>query len=158
MTYAVELPAAGPEDWAAWSAGISARVRALGPKESVEVTIPSLIRPHEVRPSKFFGLIPASHEDTSPWVRVRREENHAVAELIGSEAFGGDFLLSPDEEERIAALGWRRPGNDSVEARIWTRWFPDDIAERAYLPLSDAQAAADLVTRTLRDVFLLAPV
>ncbi|EAP99819.1 hypothetical protein JNB_06609 [Janibacter sp. HTCC2649] len=155
MTYAVELPARGPEDWAAWSASLAARIRSLGPEEDVLVSIPGVTRPHMLRQSRIFGLIPASMEDTSPWVRIRRDEEHAVAELIGSENFGGDYLLATEDEDRIDALGWRRPGNDPIEARIWSRWFPDDVPASAYLSLSDARAAADLVTRTLREVFVL---
>ena len=39
-----------------------------------------------------------------------------------------------------------------MEERVWNRWFPDDVTQTAYLSRDDAQAAADLVTRTLRDV------
>lgn len=155
MTYAVELPAAGPVDWVAWSAALEQRIRTLGPGEEVVVSIPSVTRPHLIRQSRIFGLIPASHDDTSPWVRVRRDEDHAVAELIGSENFGGDYLLSEEEENQVDALGWHRPGSDLIEDRIWTRWFPDDVTDRAYLPLADTRAVANLVTRTLRDVFVV---
>lgn len=155
MTYAVELPSHGPADWVAWSASLAARIRALGPEEEVLVSIPEVTRPHMLRQSRIFGLIPASMEDTSPWVRIRRDEDHAVAELIGSENFGGDYLLSTEDEDRIDALGWRRPGNDPIEARIWSRWFPDDVTDSPYVALSEARAAADLVTRTLRDIFVL---
>jgi len=130
------------------------RIRALGPGDVVVVPVPSVTRLHRVRPSRFLGLIPATDEDVSPWARVRRDENHAVAELIGSENFGGGFLFTELEEEQIDALGWRRPGNDPIEARVWNRWFPDDVAQAPYLPLSDAEAAANLVTRTLRDLFV----
>ncbi|WP_353953135.1 hypothetical protein V6K52_06795 [Knoellia sp. S7-12] len=155
MTYAVELPIDGPADWAVWSADLVARIRALGPEEQVVVSIPSMARLHQVRPRRFLGLISATHEDTSPWMRVRRDEDHAVAELIGSENFGGDYLFSEHEESQINALGWHRPGNDLIEARIWTRWFPDDVAQSGYLSLADARAAADLIERTLRDVFVI---
>ena len=49
-------------------------------------------------------------------------------------------------------LGWRRPGSDLVLERIWTRWFPDDVTHTAYLSKDDAAAAAELLTRTLREV------
>lgn len=154
MTYAVELPAGGPADWTAWSADLLVRIRGLAVGEELVISMPSVTRPHLIRQSRIFGLIPANHEDTSPWVRVRRDEDHAVAELVGSENFGGEFLLSEDEEAQIDALGWRRPAHDPIEARTWTRWFPDDVADTAYLSASDARAAAELVTRTLRDVFV----
>ena len=157
MTYAVELPAHGPADWAAWSADLALRIRTLAPGDDIVVSVPSLTRPHTLRQSRLFGLIPAHHDDTSPWARVRRDEDHAVAELIGSENFGGDYLLSEDEEARVDALGWRRPGHDLIEDRIWSRWFPDDVTEASYLPAAQAQAAADLVMRTLRDIFLATP-
>lgn len=155
MTYAVELPAAGPADWVAWSADLELRIRRLADGEDVVVSIPSVTRPHLIRKSRIFGLVPANHDDTSPWVRVRRDEDHAVAELIGSENFGGDYLLSTEEEDRIDALGWKRPGHDDIEARVWTRWFPDDVTDRPYLPLAHTRAVANLVTRTLREVFVL---
>lgn len=154
MTYAVELPAAGPDDWSAWTGDLVARIRALGPGEDVLITVPSITRPHLIRQSRIFGLIPASHDDTSPWARVRRDEDHAVAEIIGSENFGGDYLLSKEDEDLVDSFGWHRPGSDLIETRIWSRWFPDDVAESAYLPLADARAAAELVARTLREVFL----
>ncbi|PRY62822.1 hypothetical protein BCF74_10329 [Knoellia remsis] len=150
MTYAVELPAEGPADWGAWSRDLAHRIRALGPEEDVVISVPSVTRPHEVRASGFFGLVPARHEDTSPWVRVRRDEDHAIAELVGSESFGGDFLFAELEEQQVEALGWRAPGGDPIEDRVWSRWFPDDVTDAAYLPLGDARAAADLVTATLR--------
>lgn len=153
MTYAVELGADGPADWAAWSADLALRIRSLAPGDDVLVTMPSVTRPHMLRQSRLFGIIPAHHDDTSPWVRVRRDEDHAVAELIGSENFGGDYLLSQEEEEQIDALGWRRPGHDLIEDRVWSRWFPDDVALQRYLSSSDADSVAALVTRTLREVF-----
>ena len=157
MTYAVELGAEGPADWAAWSADLALRIRMLAPDDDIVVSVPSLTRPHMLRQSRLFGLIPAHHDDTWPWVRIRRDEEHAVAELIGSENFGGDFLFSEDEEQQIDAMGWRRPGHDLIEDRIWSRWFPDDVAESSYLPAAHAKAAADLVTRTLRDVIVTTP-
>lgn len=154
MTYAVELSSDGPADWSAWSAELAIRIRTLAPGDEVVISIPSVTRPHLIRRSRIFGIVPANHDDTSPWARVRRDEDHAVAEVIGSENFGGDYLLSKDEEGQIDALGWHRPGHDDIEDRVWSRWFPDDVAHTAYLSASDAKAAADLVTRTLREVFL----
>ncbi|MEO6021195.1 MAG: hypothetical protein ABIP45_13195 [Knoellia sp.] len=154
MTYAVELPAEGPADWAAWSADLAQRIRTLAHDDDVVVSLPSVSRPHLVRQSRLFGIIPGAHEDTSPWVRVRRHEHHAVAELVGSENFGGEYLLSEDEEKQIGALGWHRPGHDPIEDRVWSRWFPDDVAQQSYLSAADATSAADLLTRTLRDVLV----
>ncbi|KGN40400.1 TY-Chap domain-containing protein [Knoellia aerolata] len=152
MTYAVQLLPGGPADWSAWQADLTVRIRRLGKDEDVVIDVPGLARPHLTRKARLFGLIPAQYTDTSPWVRVRRDEDHAVAELVGSESFGGDFLLSADEERRLDELGWRRPGSDLIVDRIWTRWFPDDVTHAAYLPKAEAGAAADLVTRTVRDV------
>ncbi|MFC7489407.1 MULTISPECIES: TY-Chap domain-containing protein [unclassified Knoellia] len=154
MTYAVELPADGPADWTEWSAALALRIRGLAEGEDVVVSLPSLARPHLVRKSRFLGIIPAVHEDTWPWARVRRDDDHAVAELVGSESFGGELLLSDAEEAQVDALGWRRPSHDEIEARVWSRWFPDDVAVSGYLPASDAAAAAALVTRTLRELFV----
>lgn len=151
MTYAVQLPPGGPADWAAWQVDLTARIRRLGASEDVVVDVPALSRPHLTRKARLSGLIPAQYTDTSPWVRVRRDEDHAVAELVGSESFGGDFVFSPEEEAHLGALGWRRPGSDLIIERIWTRWFPDDVTHTAYLSKEDATAAADLVTRTLRE-------
>lgn len=156
MTYAVELPSEGPADWAVWSGELMVTIRGLEHGDEVLISVPSLVRPHLIRKSRIFGLVPASHDDTWPWARVRRDEDHAVAELVGSENFGGEYLLSVEDEERIDALGWHRPGDDDIEARIWTRWFPDDVAQTRYLAGSDARSAADLVMRTLRDVFFAA--
>ena len=152
MTYAVQLPDGGPGDWSAWSADLAARIRRLGDGEDVVIDVPALSRPHLTRKARLFGLIPAQYTETAPWVRVRRDEDHAVAEMVGSESFGGDFLLSTEEEAAAEALGWRRPGSDLIIERIWTRWFPDDVTHTAYLSRADTDAAADLVTRTLRDV------
>ncbi|MFW5472050.1 TY-Chap domain-containing protein [Knoellia sp. CPCC 206450] len=152
MTYAVEPPPGGPVDWVAWSRDLAATIRSLADGDSVTVTVSEHPRPHLVRKARFFGVIPARYEDMAPWVRVRRDEDHAVCELVGSEEFGGDFFFSPDEESTLAGIGWREPGPISMEERVWNRWFPDDVTQTAYLSRADAQAAADLVTRTLRDV------
>lgn len=152
MPYAVEPPPGGPVDWSAWSRTLAARVRSLADGDSVTVAVSELPRPHLVRKARFLGIIPARYEDTAPWVRVRRDEDHAVCELVGSEEFGGDFFFSPDEEATLEGLGWRRPGPVLMEERVWNRWFPDDVTHTAYLSKDDAEAAADLVTRTLRDV------
>ncbi|MDT0214590.1 hypothetical protein Q9R29_11900 [Rothia sp. ARF10] len=152
MTYAVEPPPGGPVDWGAWSRDLAATIRSLTDGDSVTVTVSEHPRPHLVRKARFFGVIPARYEDMAPWVRVRRDEDHAVCELVGSEEFGGDFFFSPDEESTLVGIGWREPGPISMEERVWNRWFPDDVTQTAYLSKADAQAAADLVTRTLRDV------
>lgn len=152
MPYAVELPPEGTSDWGAWSAALMAQVRALTDGDSVTVTVPGRSRPHELRKAQLFGLRPAKHVDMVPWVRVRRDEDHAVCELIGSENFGGEFLLSDEEERVLGELGWREPGPISMEERVWNRWFPDDVTDRQYLPQVEARRAADLVAFTLRDV------
>jgi hypothetical protein len=152
MTYAVQLPPGGPADWSAWQADLTARIRRLGEGEDVVVDVPGLSRPHLTRKARLFGLIPAQYTDTSPWVRVRRDEDHAVAEMVGSESFGGDFLLSGEEEADLEDLGWRRPGSALITERVWSRWFPDDVTHTAYLSRDDGHAAAVLVTRTLREV------
>lgn len=157
VTYAVELPAGGPVDWASWSRDLAVRIRSLGHGGSVVVTVPERTRPHLVRKARAFGLVPARYEDVEPWVRVRRDEDHAVVELVGSEGFGGVFFFTDPEEEALDVLGWRRPGPISLEERVWNRWFPDDVTQVPYLAKGDALAAADLVTRTLRDVLLASP-
>ena len=156
MPYAVELPPGGPGDWGAWSRDLAARIRSLTDGEDVTVAVPGLARPHLVRKARAFGLVPARYEDVAPWVRVRRDEDHAVVELVGSEDFGGDFFFTDAEDAVLGGLGWRRPGPISMEERVWNRWFPDDVSETAYLSRDDADAAADLVARTLRDVVLAA--
>lgn len=152
MTYAVEPPPGGPVDWGAWSRDLAVRIRSLGHGDDVTVAMPEHTRPHQVRKARLFGIIPARYEDIAPWVRVRRDEDHAVAELVGSEDFGGVFFFTDPEDEALEQLGWRKPGPISMEERIWNRWFPDDVTETPYLSRDDAVAAADLVTRTLRDV------
>jgi len=152
MTYAVEPPPGGPVDWDAWSRDLAATIRSLADGDSVTVTVSEFPRPHLVRKARAFGLIPARYEEVAPWARVRRDEDHAVVELVGSEDFGGVFFFTEAEDEALDAIGWRRPGPISTEERVWNRWFPDDVTRTAYLSKADAQAAADLVTRTLRDV------
>lgn len=152
MTYAVELPPEGPPDWAGWSGSLMARIRSLGDGDSVTVTVLERSRRHQVRKARAFGLVPAKHVNVVPWVRVRRDEDHAVAELVGSEDFGGVFAFTSSEGEALGALGWREPGPISMEERVWNRWYPDDVTETPYVAKGDAIAAADLVTRTLRDV------
>lgn len=156
LAYAVELPAGGPVDWASWSRDLSVRIRSLAHGGAVTVTVPERTRPHQVRKARAFGLVPARYEDVEPWVRVRRDEDHAVVELVGSEGFGGAYFFTAPEEEALDELGWRRPGPVSLEERVWNRWFPDDVTETPYLAGADALAAADLVTRTLRDVIVAA--
>ncbi|KGN35041.1 hypothetical protein N802_01975 [Knoellia sinensis KCTC 19936] len=152
MTYAVEPPPGGPLDWRAWSSDLAIRIRSLSEGDSVTVSVPERSRPHLVRKARAFGLVPARYEDVAPWVRVRRDERHAVVELVGSEEFGGVYFFTEPEEEALDELGWRRPGPISLEERVWNRWFPDDVTETAYLSLDDSHAAADLVMVTLRDV------
>ena len=152
MTYAVEPPPGGPADWSAWSRDLAARIRSLADGEDVTITVSEFPRPHMLRKARLFGVVPARYEDMAPWVRVRRDENHAVVELIGSEDFGGEFFFTQAEDAALEEIGWRRPGPISMEERVWNRWYPDDVSETAYLGKDDALAAADLVVRTLRDV------
>lgn len=156
MTYAVELPPGGPADWSAWSRDLAARIRSLGDGEGVTVTVSEF--PGRTSCARH-GSSGSSRPATRTWLpgsACDATRTTPSASLIGSEEFGGEFFFSPDEESRLAEIGWREPGPISMEERVWNRWYPDDVSETAYLGKDDALAAADLVTRTLRDVIYAA--
>jgi hypothetical protein len=53
----------------------------------------------------------------SRFVRYVRLEHYLGAECVGSTAFGGDWEISPADDERLRALGWRAP--DGTNNHEW---------------------------------------
>lgn len=143
--------APGDQAWARWSSALADRIRALRDGQQMTVTATAYTRPSQVRPPRFFGLVPGRYEDVAPTVTLTRNEDHLHATLTGSESFGGALPMAPEDEGTLRALTWRHPGNGAL--RRWLRYWPDDIATAPYLPDSDVTAAADVTVRTFRDVY-----
>ena len=145
------LLAAGPDGvtWGGLVAQITARARALADGDSVTVSAPTLARPAKV-PGVFRRLVHSHYQDVAPWVRLERVEDHLVGRCVSDHKEIG-FPLALEEKATLARLGWHQPGDRDGAALL--RWFPDDVPSAAYLPKSDAEAAARLAVGTLREVF-----
>ena len=51
----------------------------------------------------------------SRYVRYVRMEHYLGGECVGSTAFGGDWEISPADDGRLRALGWRAPDDTNGE-------------------------------------------
>ena len=51
----------------------------------------------------------------SRYVRYVRLEHYLGGECVGSTAFGGDWEISPADDGRLRALGWRAPDDTNGE-------------------------------------------
>jgi T3SS (YopN, CesT) and YbjN peptide-binding chaperone 3 len=146
-------PAGGGEAWSTWSADLVEAVRALADGESLTVTADTAdARPVLLRPARLGGFVPAKHSLVAPWVRLGRSEDFLQGHCVGSEAFGGPFPLSPEEDAALLALGWHHPGPGDGEHYV--RFWPDDVPLGPYLPLDEAQRAVAMVLATFREVLL----
>lgn len=144
------MPRAHLPHWAAVADHLSQQLQLLADGASVTVRAPEQL----ARPAKKSGLkrrlLGTTYQDTPPWIRLERIEDHLVGRCVNDHKDLG-FPLSPDEKAALLALGWHEPTlGDGPELH---RWFPDDVPSAAYLPLTDATAAAALTLRSLREVF-----
>ncbi len=145
------VPGAGPVTWASWEADLAKAVMALADGETLTATgAPELERPVLVRRGFLRGFVPAKHAVLPPWVRLTRVEDHLRGVCVGDERFGGPFPLSPEEDEALVALGWRRPG--AGDGTDYLRFWPDDVPQGPFLPREEAERVAALVARTFREV------
>ncbi len=151
-TPAAEAPR-GPvteEEWERWRAALAARVLDLGDGEEVVVEVTGVAgRVAVTRPSRLFGLVAPRTREVRPWARLVRSEDHLRGELVGSTAHGGEYPMSEDEADRVDALGWHAASAPDGPTRH-EQWWPDDVADRPYLPPELADRATDVLVRTLR--------
>ena len=140
--------------WAGWEADLAETVMTLADGEALTITSTRAeSRPVLVRKGFLRGFVPAKHEEVEPWVRLARLEDHVRGTCVGSAGFGGRFPFSPEEDESLVDIGWRRPG--AGDGTDYLRFWPDDVAQGPFLPLEEAQRVGAMVGRTFREV--LAP-
>jgi len=139
-----------PLSWSAWAEAVAAALRGLVDGQTYAVSAPaSLARPAK-RPGVAKRLTGRRYVRVAPWVSFVRLEDHLLGSCISDDRSIG-FPLSAQEKELLVALGWHEPSPG--QGPTYFRWFPDDVAETAYLALADADRAADLAGLTMRDVF-----
>lgn len=138
-------------DWITWGAELVARVRALADDETLTIAAPDATRQGVARPKRLGGLMPAAYRPVAPTITLTRREDHLHGTLTGSESFGGTFPTTPEEEDTLHSIGWRRPG--PAPERVWLRYWPDDIATAPYLTAEDAASAVTTAMRTLTEVY-----
>ena len=137
--------------WATWESGLADAVMSLADGEALTVTAgPRQARPVLVRAGFLRGFVPAKHEESVPWARLVRVEDHVRGTCVGAESFGGRFPFAPEEDEALVALGWRRPGPGN--GTDYLRFWPDDVPQGPFLPRDEAERVAAMVTRTFRTV------
>ena len=142
---------APPVAWATWEADLVEAVTTLADGEALTVTgAAELERPVLLRRGFLRGFVPAKHDVLSPWVRLTRVEDHLRGTCVGDERFGGPFPFSPEEDEALVDLGWRRPGDG--DGTDYLRYWPDDVPQAPFLPRQEAERAAAVVARTFREV------
>lgn len=138
--------------WDVWVAEFALGLLDEPDRSTLVISAPrELARRRQTRPRRFFGLIPGSHEETAPWVELRRAEDHLTGRCVGSAAMGSGFPISEDEDAALLAIGWHHPSPG--EGAAYVRWWPDDVPQGPYLPVEEGARAAQMVARTMREVF-----
>jgi hypothetical protein len=146
-----ETAAAASAAWAAWEEQLAQAVTSLADGDVLLVTVAAgLERPALVRRGFLRGFVPARHELVAPWVRLARMEDHVRGTCVGAVRFGGPFPFSPEEDEALVSVGWRRPG--SGDGTDYVRFWPDDVPQGPFLPPEEARRVAAVVARTFREV------
>lgn len=142
---------AGAAAWAAWESRLVGLVLALADGEALTATAAEEgSRPVRRRRAPLRRLLPARHDVVAPWVRLERVEDHVRGHCVGSESFGGPFPWSPEEEDALVALGWRRQATGG--GSDYVRYWPDDVPQAPFLPVPEAVSVAATVGATFRDV------
>ncbi len=138
--------------WGALAQSLSEQVLQLSDGATV------LVRPTEyttaavvVREAQLFGLVRAKRKRNRPEVLLTRQEDHLRVECSGADSFGGTVGLDAEQLRAMTALGWRERAG--LDGRRYGRYWPDDVAEQAYLPPAMAEAAAVMVVRTVSEVY-----
>ncbi len=97
--------------WTALHEQLTAWLESLGDGESVVLGEPVVL-------GEAHGLFRHRGKPLpSRYVRYVRMEHYLGGECVGSTAFGGDWEISPAEDERLRGLGWRAP--DDTNKAEW---------------------------------------
>src|SRR5215207_7960454 len=92
--------------WDTWEADLARVVTTLADGEALTIaSTRAHSRPVLVRKGFLRGFVPAKHEEVEPWVRLARLEDHVRGTCVGSEALGGHFPFSPEEDEALVDIG-----------------------------------------------------
>lgn len=47
------------------------------------------------------------------FVQITASQTRFIAECVGSTSFGGDWSMSPEQEERLLRQGWQKPWSET---------------------------------------------
>ena len=53
------------------------------------------------------------------YVQITAGQTRLIAECVGSTSFGGDWPMTPEQEQTLARQGWQKPWNETD--RTWQR-------------------------------------
>lgn len=81
------------------------------------------------------------------WVAATAGQTVLVLEVVGSTSFGGDWPMTPEQEQALERAGWERPWSE--EMRTWIRDVPVLDAPRAAVTLVKALRLLDVDVETL---------
>jgi hypothetical protein len=140
----------GPASWREWEDVLVTALRALSEGESVTVEAPARAARLARLPRRRVPLLPPKRAMTAPWVRLTRMEDILRGQCVGADVFGGGFPWTAEEHAALLTLGWHPSLADGED---YVRFWPDDVPQGPYLPREDAERAAEVVARTVREVF-----
>lgn len=81
------------------------------------------------------------------WVAATAGQTVLVLEVVGSTSFGGEWPMTPEQEQTLERAGWERPW--STEMHTWIRDLPVLDAPRGALALVRALQVLDVDVETL---------
>ncbi|WP_250445830.1 hypothetical protein [Actinotalea sp. C106] len=140
-----------PAPWSAVEQELATTLRSLEEGESVVVEVTGAGRPAVLQERRLLGLVRERTGTVHPYTQAIRVDDALVAECAGSPRTGGVYPWTPEEEERILALGWLVPDRpDFVVPGYQREWVAGPGL--GYAEATHTSEAAALMVRTLREV------
>lgn len=130
-----DLDASIESAWLAFSERLRGSLAGLGEHDSLIVGLPT-------------ALEPAALQGAAPYVQVLGDGAHLHAEVSGNHYLDSRLQLSEARAQALIALGWTAPtAHDGGE---WDEGSSNFVAE---MPVETAAELAELVVRTVREIF-----